>query len=61
MFRGIENWRNGDYDIRRVNVEIPTGSDMQVSDVNKVHRTRNSEKEAESPQSLEISEYLAFG
>ena len=43
------------------NVEIPHGAEMHASTVNKVHRTRNSEKEAEVTQSQAILEYLAFG
>ena len=32
---------------------------MQVRAVNKAHRTRNGSREAESPQPVEILEYIA--
>ena len=42
-------------------VEMPHGRKMQDSTVNKLPRTRNSEKEVEVPQSLAIWGYLVLG
>ena len=44
-----------------VDVEIPPDTEMQVTTVNKVRRTRNCEKAVEVLQALAILEYIALG
>ena len=59
---GVGDSRIGAFDHRRGgNIEIPHGAETQAPAVNKIHRTRNSEKEADVPRALGIAEYHARG